>query len=185
MTGAADLFFSIIMVVAATALLIFGAISIAMKCAEWSDKRSDKKLRFWLLGIFDTQLDYLKFAMEREGRDPKPYGLEFSHLRWELAASAYFFRDLKRFEKGGAPILLVFPKESDRPSLYLGVSERRFEVSLGEGTVFNSAKPRMALSDADIATLKDYNPYLPPGDAFTAVHVFRREDDDGSSGPAA
>ena len=156
-------------------LLALGAL--ASGTLNWLFKRSDKKRRFWLQGIFDNQLDQLRFRMEQDGRAFKPHALEFSHLRWWFSISDYFFRDLSRFKDRGVPILLTFPKGADRPRLLLGVSEVGNGVVLGEGTVFNPNQPRTVLSAEEIQTLKENYPNI-SGHAFNAVHVFCREDDD-------
>src|SRR3989344_7133901 len=155
MVGATDFFFTLVIVVIAMIVAGFAVTKVIGAILEWQYNRECKKLRCWLLGIFDSQLDRLRFKMEQEGRDPKQYGLEFSHLRWLLSAFPYFFHDLARFKDRGAPILLSFPRDADRPVLFLGVSDASQEISLSEGSVLNPNRPRIALPVLDAEALRD------------------------------
>jgi hypothetical protein len=174
MAGATDFFFTWVLGAIALFFVCVLATQIIGAILDWQYNRECKKLRFWLLGIFDDQLDRLRFRMEQDGRDPKAYGLEFSDLRYSLTLSTTHFYDMVQFRNGGAPFLLVFPKDVKFPRLLTCVSSVDKEIPLFKHTAYNPDKKREKLLPEEVATLKELYPNL-AGQEFTYYFAWELE----------
>ena len=188
MVGATDLFFTVVLslIVGFVVLAVFTATLV--KAMNWLDDRASAKCLVWLLKEFDRQSvgvlsvvetfeNKFREDLSKPDEDVEDFKAEIAHLRWSLATSRYFFSDLERFRKNGAPILLVWNVDDVRPRLLLGISAVGKEVALSEGSILPKSRLRPRLSEEEIQCLRESYPNL-FGDAFSKVYSLYREDDE-------